>query len=209
MDYSILKIRILSSFVIILLFLFFVTIGSNYLWLLFFILYSIFIYEIKNYFINDKNKFLLYIYVLISFIFLQLYLFYYFEIIDFIIIILTITIFDTSSYLLGSLIGRTRILSISPNKTYEGLFGGIIFTIIFMLIFNYIFINFYFFSFFLMILSIIFLSFLGDIIESYFKRLSNIKNSSMLIPGHGGFLDSFDSFILVTYGIFLYKFIIN
>jgi len=208
MDYSILKIRILSSFAIILLFLFFLTIGSDYLWLLFFILYSIFIYEINNNFINDKNKFILYIYVLISFVFLQLYLFYYFEIIDFIIIILTITIFDTSSYLLGSLIGRTRILSISPNKTYEGLLGGIIFTIIFMIIFNYIFINFYFFIFFLFILSIIFLSFVGDLIESYFKRLSNIKNSSKLIPGHGGFLDRFDSFILVTYGMFFYKFLV-
>tara|TARA_Y100000591_G_C21509055_1_gene533736 strand:- start:277 stop:666 length:390 start_codon:yes stop_codon:yes gene_type:complete len=127
---------------------------------------------------------------------------------DFIIIILTITIFDTSSYLLGSLIGRTKILSISPNKTYEGLLGGIIFTIIFMIIFNYIFLNSYFFSFIVVILSIIFLAFLGDIIESYFKRLSNIKNSSNLIPGHGGFLDRFDSFILVTYGIFFYKFLI-
>jgi len=208
MDYSILKIRILSSFAFILLFLFFLTIGNNYLWLLFFILYSIFIYEINNNFINDKNKFLLYIYVLISFVFLQLYLFYYFELIDFIIIILTITIFDTSSYLIGSLIGRTKILSISPNKTYEGLLGGIIFTIIFMIIFNYIFVNFYFFSFILIILSIIFLSFLGDIIESYFKRISNIKNSSKLIPGHGGFLDRFDSFIFVTYGMFFYKFLV-
>ena len=208
MDYSILKIRILSSFAFILLFLFFLTIGNNYLWLLFFILYSIFIYEINNNFINDKNKFLLYIYVLISFVFLQLYLFYYFELIDFIIIILTITIFDTSSYIIGSLIGRTKILSISPNKTYEGLLGGIIFTIIFMIIFNYIFVNFYFFSFILIILSIIFLSFLGDIIESYFKRISNIKNSSKLIPGHGGFLDRFDSFIFVTYGMFFYKFLV-
>ena len=143
-----------------------------------------------------------------SLIFLQLYLFYYFLTMDFIIIILTITIFDTSSYLLGSLIGRTKILSISPNKTYEGLLGGIIFTIIFMIIFNYIFLNSYFFSFIVVILSIIFLAFLGDIIESYFKRLSNIKNSSNLIPGHGGFLDRFDSFILVTYGIFFYKFLI-
>ena len=208
MDYSILKIRILSSFVIILLFLFFVTIGSNYLWLLFFILYSIFIYEIYYNFINYKNKFFLYIYVLISFIFLQLYLFYYFQIVDFIIIILTITIFDTSSYFLGSLIGQRKILSISPNKTYEGLFSGIIFTIIFMIIFNYYFTNFYFYSFCLIILLIILLSFLGDIIESYFKRLSNIKNSSKLIPGHGGFLDRFDSFILVTYGMFFYKFVI-
>ena len=208
MDYNLLKLRVLSSLFIILLFLFFLTVGSNYLWLLFFILYSIFIYEIYYNFINYKNKFFLYIYVLISFIFLQLYLFYYFQIVDFIIIILTITIFDTSSYFLGSLIGQRKILSISPNKTYEGLFSGIIFTIIFMIIFNYYFTNFYFYSFCLIILLIILLSFLGDIIESYFKRLSNIKNSSKLIPGHGGFLDRFDSFILVTYGIFFYKFLI-
>ena len=208
MDYNILKIRVLSSVVIILLILFFLTFGSNYLWLLFLVLYSIFIYEINNNFINNKKKFFIYLYILMSLIFLQLYLFYYFLTMDFIIIILTITIFDTSSYLLGSLIGRTKILSISPNKTYEGLLGGIIFTIIFMIIFNYIFLNSYFFSFIVVILSIIFLAFLGDIIESYFKRLSNIKNSSNLIPGHGGFLDRFDSFILVTYGIFFYKFLI-
>tara|TARA_Y100001970_G_scaffold57834_1_gene73294 strand:+ start:124 stop:753 length:630 start_codon:yes stop_codon:yes gene_type:complete len=209
MDYNFLKIRILSSIFIILLFLFFLTIGINYLWLFFIVLYSLILYEININFINNKNKFYLYIYVLISFIFLQLYLFYYFRLIDFIIIILTIAIFDTSSYFLGSLIGKTKILSISPNKTYEGLVGGIIFTIIFMIPLNYFFIDLYNFSFFIIILSIIFLSFLGDLIESYFKRLSNIKNSGKLIPGHGGFLDRFDSFILVTYGIFFFKFLIN
>ena len=210
MDYNILKLRILSSFFIILFFIFFLTFGSNYLWLLFLLLYVIIIYEINNNFTNIKNKIFLYTYIIISLIFLQLYLFYYFQILDFIIIILTITIFDTSSYFLGSLFGRKKIfLSISPNKTYEGLFFGIFFTIIFMIIFNYLFTNYYIFSFILIILSIITLSFIGDIIESYFKRLSNIKNSSTLIPGHGGFLDRFDSFILVTYGIFFYKFIIN
>ena len=210
MDYNILKLRILSSFFIILFFIFFLTIGSNYLWFLFLLLYTIIIYEINNNFTNIKNKIFLYTYIIISLIFLQLYLFYYFQILDFIIIILTITIFDTSSYFLGSLFGRKKIfLSISPNKTYEGLIFGIFFTIFFMIIFNYLFTNFYVFSFILIILSIIALSFIGDIIESYFKRLSNIKNSSTLIPGHGGFLDRFDSFILVTYGIFLYKFIIN
>ena len=208
MDYNLLKLRILSSFFIIFLFIFFLTIGSNYLWLLFSIIYTIFIYEISINFVNKKNKFFLYIYVLISFIILQFYLFFYFNIIDFIIIILTISIFDTASYFIGSLIGRKKILSISPNKTYEGLFGGMIFTTILMIILNYFFIKYYFFSFFLIILSIILLSFLGDLIESYFKRLSSIKNSSKLIPGHGGVLDRFDSFILVTYGMFLYKFLI-
>ena len=209
MDYNILKSRILSSSFIFLFFLFFLTIGSNFLWLFFLILYAIIIYEINNNFINIKNKLFLYIYIIISFILLQFYLFHYFKILDFIIIILTITIFDTSSYFLGSLFGRKKIfLSISPNKTYEGLFFGILVTIIFMTIFNYLFSNFYIFKFLLIILSIIILSFLGDLIESYFKRLSNIKNSSTLIPGHGGFLDRFDSFILVTYGIFFYKFLI-
>ena len=101
------------------------------------------------------------------------------------------------------------LLSISPNKTYEGLIGGVIFTTFTMSFFNYIFTNYYTLSYILIILSIIFLSFVGDIIESYFKRLSKIKNSSKLIPGHGGFFDRFDSFILVTYGIFFYNFVIS
>ena len=51
-------------------------------------------------------------------------------------------------------------------------------------------------------------SFFGDILESYFKRISNIKNSSTWIPGHGGLFDRFDSFILSAFtlplfGIFL------
>ena len=210
MDYNLLKLRVISSFFIVIFFLFFLTIGSNYLWLLFLLLYALIIYEIYINFNNIKNKFLLYIYILISFIFFQFYLFYHFKIIDFIIIILTITLFDTSSYFLGSIVGRKKIfLFISPNKTYEGLIGGIIFTILFMTIFNSIFANYDFLHFLLIILSIIILSFLGDIIESYFKRLSHLKNSSKLIPGHGGFFDRFDSFILVTYGIFFYKLIIN
>ena len=118
-------------------------------------------------------------------------------------------ILDTSSNFFGSLIGRKKILlSISPNKTYEGLFSGMILTIIFMTIFNYFFTDYYVYSFFLIILSIIFLSFLGDIIESYFKRLSHLKNSSKLIPGHGGFFDRFDSMVMVFIFLLFFKLII-
>ena len=53
---------------------------------------------------------------------------------------------------------------------------------------------------------IIFSSFIGDIIESYFKRKNNIKNSSGFIPGHGGIFDRFDSFL---FSIIFYSISIN
>ena len=58
------------------------------------------------------------------------------------------------------------------------------------------------------ILIIILSGFLGDVIESYFKRINNLKNSSNFLPGHGGFFDRFDSFIfaIVIYSL-IYKFI--
>ena len=86
MDYNLLKVRFFSSFFIIFSFIIFLTIGNDYLWFLFLVLYLIIIYEIYVNFNNIKNKFLLYIYIIVSFIFLQFYLFYYFKIIDFIVI---------------------------------------------------------------------------------------------------------------------------
>ena len=81
---------------------------------------------------------------------------YSFSLSPFIIIILTITIFDTFSYFFGSFIGRKKmLLSISPNKTYEGLIGGVIFTTFTMSFFNYIFTNYYTLSYILIILSYI------------------------------------------------------
>jgi phosphatidate cytidylyltransferase len=88
--------------------------------------------------------------------------------------------------------------SISPKKTLEGYLGGFFFTntiLIFLFYFINNKINFNFSMFILLVNVTIFISILGDLIESYFKRINKIKDSSKFLPGHGGYFDRFDSFI--------------
>ncbi|MDC3184459.1 phosphatidate cytidylyltransferase, partial [Pelagibacteraceae bacterium] len=86
---------------------------------------------------------------------------------------------------------------------YEGLFGGTIISLCLSLLFAFIFeilVNMeLIFYIFLIILS----SFVGDMIESFFKRKNNLKNSSEFIPGHGGVFDRFDSFLfsIIIYSV--------
>ena len=108
-------------------------------------------------------------------------------------------IVDISAYFFGSIIGGPKILpNISPNKTVAGFVGGIIVPIFFCVIIffkNSNISNIIFFSF---IFSII--SQFGDLIESGFKRYCFVKDSSNLIPGHGGLLDRLDSiFALIIF----------
>ena len=83
--------------------------------------------------------------------------------------------------------------------------GGIllsnIFSISYLLFFNK---NIFFNNIFLINFIIIF-AFIGDILESYFKRKNKLKNSSNFLPGHGGFFDRLDSFILAIIFLFIYK----
>ena len=80
------------------------------------------------------------------------------------------------------------------SKTLEGLIGGIIFSFfIVTYLYKYLLIN--NINIYLFIGIIIGSAFLGDVFESYFKRLNNLKDSSNLLPGHGGFFDRFDSFV--------------
>jgi len=104
---------------------------------------------------------------------------------------------DVFGYIGGNLVGKNKIApKISNGKTVEGTFIGLFFTVIFsccfikILSFNYI---------TAIILGIIIglLAFLGDLLESLFKRKVGIKDSGNIIPGHGGLLDRFDGYILV------------
>ena len=102
---------------------------------------------------------------------------------------------DLGGYIFGKILKGPKLTKISPNKTYAGVFGGYMLSIIFLSIyFNYNDQNFELENF-LMIIMISTISQIGDIIVSYFKRLSNVKNTGKLIPGHGGILDRIDGMI--------------
>jgi len=126
-----------------------------------------------------------------------------------VVIITSIWVNDTMAYIVGSLIGKTPLSRISPKKTWEGTIGGIILCI-----------GVIGFLLPLMILSIfelpVFLVFstiaaiaaiagtLGDLFESKLKRMADVKDSGHIMPGHGGFLDRFDSLLIATPFVWLY-----
>ena len=171
------------------------------------IIYIIIFYEVISYF--KKNIFLILLYLFISLFVFILYLNYYFEISLFNLFVLTIISFDIFSYIVGNYFGKTYILKyISPNKSLEGYFAGFTFTNLFF-IFYVIYFEQFLFSIndILLVNTIIVFAIIGDIVQSFFKRKNNIKDSSNLLPGHGGFFDRFDSFIfaiifLTTYSYF-------
>ena len=113
------------------------------------------------------------------------------------IILFNTVLADIGAYLVGSSIGKTPLFpKISPNKTIEGLLGGIGFVLIFLS-------TIYFYdliSFDLVLASLISspFAFIGDYFESQLKRDKSIKDSGSLIPGHGGVWDRLDSHIAVV-----------
>ena len=206
MDYSNLLKRSLTSIFLFLIFLMIILNFENYLKFLIYIIYVIIFFEIVFFFSKIKSILLISIsYLLFSIACMQLYFINFYTKDFFLYVIIIIIIFDTSSYLIGSSIGKKKILpKISPNKTFEGVISGLIIS----LILGY-FINHYYFSIslneFIFIILLVFFAFLGDVFESFFKRKLKIKNSSNFLPGHGGFFDRFDSFIMVIIFLFFYN----
>lgn len=115
----------------------------------------------------------------------------------FLIVTFTCILTDIGGYVFGKTFRGPKLTSLSPNKTYAGVLGGYIFCLI--LYFGLLSNNFVNRDFFLNLLFFIFaissFSQLGDILISYFKRLSGIKDTGNLIPGHGGLLDRIDGII--------------
>lgn len=112
---------------------------------------------------------------------------------------------DTFAFLIGKNFGKHKLLErISPNKTIEGFVGGMVFTFIvcFILANQFTILSLIQWIVIAGIVSIF--GVLGDLIESMFKRQAGVKDSSNFIPGHGGFLDRFDSVIFAAPFIFIY-----
>ncbi|RKD88245.1 phosphatidate cytidylyltransferase [Mangrovibacterium diazotrophicum] len=108
---------------------------------------------------------------------------------------LVLSIFDAFSQISGQLFGKTRILpEISPNKTLGGVVGGALFAVASAFVLKRLYDGSWLESV-LLAAGIVVFAFLGDIAASYYKRKYQVKDYSKLIPGHGGFLDRFDSLI--------------
>ncbi len=189
--------RILSSIILIPL-TFFIIIEGSFLFITFIILcFLISSYEWNI--LSKKKKYnkIGFVFLLISFLCIynlrinseENYSFFLFTVV---ICIST----DIGGYLFGKLFKGPKLTKISPNKTFAGVFGSFTLSIFSMFLFNYIF-NEPNLTTKLIILTIIisFISQLGDIIISYFKRKSNLKDTGNIIPGHGGLLDRIDGMI--------------
>jgi phosphatidate cytidylyltransferase len=165
------------------------------------------IYEWINLFSRKNLLFIFGLIILLIFLIsiLRIYNFSEFNL-KFLWLILITWLTDIGGYIFGKLIGGPKLIRISPNKTWSGLVGSIILS------------QFAFLIFFLdpnhkfnisILLSQFILSIagqVGDIMMSYVKRINNKKDTSNLIPGHGGFLDRVDGLIwIMILGNFLIK----
>lgn len=119
-------------------------------------------------------------------------------------LIFSIWINDTMAYIVGSLIGKTPFSAISPKKTWEGTIGGAILCVVVISLLGW-WLDYYSVYDWIVIASIAAIAgTAGDLLESKLKRMANVKDSGTLMPGHGGFLDRFDSLLVATPFVWLY-----
>jgi len=121
-------------------------------------------------------------------------------------IIISIWINDTMAYIVGSLIGKTQMTKISPKKTWEGTVGGIVLSALVIFLLAYFAFHLENLSYRLTILATLasISGTFGDLLESKLKRMAGVKDSGYIMPGHGGFLDRFDSLLVATPFVWLY-----
>ena len=200
-----LKKRIITSIVLIGIFLFCYFIHAYFFYALIVIVSLISWIESNNIFKKIKlKKSLKNINVFLSFIYLSFFAFIvcysYYEKISLIFILLVCIFSDVGGYIIGKTIGGKKLTKISPKKTISGSIGSLFFSIIPLFILNIydndeypikIFI-------FLLCLLISLACQIGDLFISYLKRKAKVKDTGNILPGHGGLLDRIDGIILAV-----------
>jgi len=123
------------------------------------------------------------------------------------LIIATIWINDTMAYIVGSFIGKTPFSPISPKKTWEGTIGGAILAVVVVTVIAVYWLELDMIQMIIITITAAVMGTLGDLFESKLKRMAGVKDSGNFMPGHGGFLDRFDSLLLATPYVWLLLFL--
>jgi len=140
----------------------------------------------------DKNLFLPLMYPIASYLFL-LSLYISFGMGTLLWLLVVVAGADVGAYFVGKSMGATKFCETSPNKTLEGVFGGLIVAAILGLIFAPEEVG--FFSALVISFVVALASVFGDLFESYLKREADVKDSGDILPGHGGILDRTDGYL--------------
>ena len=209
MKYNEFKNRLISSILMVPAIIFIVFLGSYYFISFLYLCFAISVYEwIKMY--NSKAY-------LVPGVFLQMLSFYsaykvrytsYNEFDGaslFLFVLFICVLTDLGGYFFGKILKGPKLTKISPKKTISGFVGGFLLPLLIYYVLTKVeFLTFNnqnlienFLSLIFFIITISFISQIGDITVSYFKRVSGIKNSGNIIPGHGGILDRIDGMIFV------------
>ena len=213
---STLSLRILTS--LALLFLIFLSLKNSSillitLLLLNFISINEFYLIFKNIF--KKKIFLTFVSICFSVIYLSLFsivVWLYLsstdqiKIISLIFLILICVLTDIGGFIFGKLIGGKKLTKISPNKTYSGMIGSLLFSLFFGFLYYYFQKNILILNInvFIVILIVSLISQFGDLVISFLKRKAKMKDTGAILPGHGGILDRIDGILLaIPLGIVL------
>ena len=210
--------RIFSSLILIPVALFFVIKGSFYFAFFLFVVLMVALAEWEK--ISGKNFYREFGFI---FLFFSIFTAYAFrgstnvELWNFLLILLICVSTDIGGYIFGKIFKGPKLTKISPNKTLAGMVGGFMSSIIFSSIYlNYLNslelsnktfqINNEYDLIFILLVSLV--SQVGDVVVSFFKRKSKVKNTGKLIPGHGGLLDRVDGMIFaIPFSYLVFKFI--
>jgi len=218
MKYNEFKNRLISSILMVPAIIFIVFLGSYYFIFFLYLCFAISVYEwIK---MSNSKAYLVPGVLLLMLSFYSAYKVRYTSYNEFdgaslfLFVLFICVLTDLGGYFFGKILKGPKLTKISPKKTISGFIGGFLLPLLIfyllsksqVLIFNKKNLSVNFSSIIFFIITISFISQVGDIAVSYFKRLSGIKNSGNIIPGHGGILDRIDGMIfvfLISYFLYL------